>query len=127
MRLKLPASRENSGLYMTNSLRPTLKRISPFSTPSPRLLVWISSASGATLLDESTKAKVHADIELATRLNVSATPTVFLNGRPVSDRRPQAVRVLIDHLLKQQPPEPSGAPHQRVAAASSGQLGVAKK
>ena len=75
-------------------------------------------------LEESTKAKVHADIELATRLKVRGTPTVFLNGRPVSDRRLHAMRVLIDDVVKQQRTEPSGASHQRVAAASSEKLGV---
>ena len=54
----------------------------------------------ADLLEESTKAKVRSDIELAARLEVHATPTLFLNRRPVSDTRPQAVRVLIDHELE---------------------------
>jgi len=67
----------------------------------------LAQASGLDLqrfksdsLEESTKAKVHADIELATRLKVSGTPTLFLNRRPVSDTRLQAVRVLIDHVLQ---------------------------
>ena len=51
-------------------------------------------------LEEATRAKVHSDIELAVRLDVDATPTLFLNRRRVSDTRPQAVRVLIDHVLQ---------------------------
>ena len=74
--------------------------------------------------DESTKAKVNADIELAKRLSVSATPTVFLNRRPVSDGRLHSMRVLIDHLLRTAATAPSGVPQQRVAAASSEQPGV---
>lgn len=51
-------------------------------------------------LKESIRAKVQSDIELAVRLDVDATPTLFLNRRRVSDTRPQAVRVLIQHLLQ---------------------------
>jgi len=80
----------------------------------------------AESLEESTKAKVQADIDLATRLNVHGTPSVFLNGRPVADRRPQAVRVLIDNLVQTAAAEPSGAPH-RVAAANRSNSGLAIK
>jgi protein-disulfide isomerase len=54
----------------------------------------------ADFLEESTKTKVHSDIELGHRLNVKATPTLFLNRRAVPSIRPQAVRVLIHHLLQ---------------------------
>jgi len=54
----------------------------------------------ADRLKEATRAKVHSDIELAVRLEVDSTPTLFLNRRRVSDTRPQAVRVLIDHVLQ---------------------------
>ena len=54
----------------------------------------------ADCLEDATMAKVQYDIELALRLKVDATPTLFLNRRRVSDTRPQAVRVLIDHVLQ---------------------------
>lgn len=52
---------------------------------------------------EATKEKVYTDIELAVRLEVDATPTLFLNQRRVSDTRPQAVRILIDNVLQTKP------------------------
>ena len=54
----------------------------------------------ADYLEEATRANVHSDIELAIRLEVDVTPTLFLNRRRVSDTRPQAVRVLIDHIIQ---------------------------
>jgi len=50
--------------------------------------------------EEATQAKVHDDIELAVRLKVDATPTLSINRRRVADTRPNAVRILIDHLLQ---------------------------
>ena len=55
----------------------------------------------ADCLEISTKVKVHSDIALAGRLKVHAAPTLFLNRRPVSSIRPQAVRVLIYQLLQE--------------------------
>jgi protein-disulfide isomerase len=55
----------------------------------------------ADCLDISTMAKVHSDIALGGSLKVRATPTLFLNRRPVSSIRPQAVRVLIYQLLQE--------------------------
>ena len=57
----------------------------------------------ADCLEDVTKAKVRSDIDLAVRLEVDATPTLFLNRRRISDTRPQAVRVLIDHVLQAKP------------------------
>ena len=51
--------------------------------------------------DESTKAKVRADIDLGIRVGVNATPTLFLNHRRIMDIRPDVVRYLIDQTLKQ--------------------------
>ena len=55
----------------------------------------------ADRVEESTKAKVQSDIELANRLKIKSTPTLFLNRRPVSSIRPQDVRVLIHRLLQE--------------------------
>jgi protein-disulfide isomerase len=55
----------------------------------------------ADRLDVSTMVKVHSDIALAGNLKVHATPTLFLNRRPVSSIRPQTVRVLIYQLLQE--------------------------
>ena len=55
----------------------------------------------ADRVEESTKAKVQADIELANRLKIKSTPTLFLNRRPVSSIRPQDVRLLIHRLLQE--------------------------
>nr|NIR67306.1 thioredoxin domain-containing protein [candidate division Zixibacteria bacterium]NIT61267.1 thioredoxin domain-containing protein [Fodinibius sp.]NIS48685.1 thioredoxin domain-containing protein [candidate division Zixibacteria bacterium]NIU16756.1 thioredoxin domain-containing protein [candidate division Zixibacteria bacterium]NIV08917.1 thioredoxin domain-containing protein [candidate division Zixibacteria bacterium] len=54
----------------------------------------------ADFFDETTRSKVAADIELAIRLNVNATPTLFLNQRLLSENHPQAIRILIDHILR---------------------------
>jgi protein-disulfide isomerase len=55
----------------------------------------------ADSLDISTMVKVHSDIALAGRLQVRGTPNLFLNRRPVSNIRPQAVRALIHQLLQE--------------------------
>jgi protein-disulfide isomerase len=55
----------------------------------------------ADSLDISTMVKVHSDIKLGGSLQIHGTPTLFLNRRPVSSIRPQAVRVLIYHLLQE--------------------------
>ncbi|MCZ6672063.1 MAG: thioredoxin domain-containing protein [Verrucomicrobia bacterium] len=57
----------------------------------------------ADYLAEATKEKVLADIELAVRLAVDSTPTLFLNLRRVSDTRPKVVRILIDNVLQKMP------------------------
>lgn len=57
----------------------------------------------ADYLSEATKEKVLADIELAVRLAVDSTPTLFLNLRRVSDTRPKVVRILIDNVLQKMP------------------------
>lgn len=46
---------------------------------------------------EATRTKVQSDIELAQRLGVDATPTVFLNGRYVAALQPQALELLITY------------------------------
>ncbi len=51
--------------------------------------------------DQSTRAKVRADIDLGIRLGVNGTPTLFLNRRRIMDIRPDVVRYLIDQTLKQ--------------------------
>jgi protein-disulfide isomerase len=55
----------------------------------------------ADSVDISTMVKVHSDIALGGNLKVHGTPTLFLNRRPVSSIRPQAVRVLIYQLLQE--------------------------
>lgn len=44
---------------------------------------------------EAATAKLKSDIELAKRLNVNYTPTIFLNGRHVRDTRLQSLQLLI--------------------------------
>ena len=69
--------------------------------------------------DISTQLKVHTDIGLAGKLQLTGTPTLFLNGRRLSSIRPQDVRVLIYHLLQEaaQPaPPPTEAPAPETAA-----------
>ena len=48
-------------------------------------------------------AKVKTDIELGNRLGLDATPTVFLNGRPVDVLSLEALEPLIRHELKLRP------------------------
>lgn len=57
----------------------------------------------ADLDAETTRAKVRADIELAIRLNVNATPTLFLNRRLLLENHPQAIQILIEHILRKSP------------------------
>lgn len=45
----------------------------------------------------TTRAKVHADVELGERLNVSGTPTVFLNGRRIRELNVDAIDMLIHY------------------------------
>ena len=54
----------------------------------------------ADRMAESSMAKVKSDIELANRLGVDATPTIFLNSRYVSDHRSRALQLLIKHELQ---------------------------
>jgi protein-disulfide isomerase/uncharacterized membrane protein len=49
--------------------------------------------------DEGIKSKVRADMELAARLDVHGTPTLFLNKRRVPNIHPQAVKILVEHLV----------------------------
>jgi hypothetical protein len=46
---------------------------------------------------ERVRAKVVADVELGIKLEVDATPTVFLNGRRLRDLRFDAILFLITH------------------------------
>ena len=47
--------------------------------------------------------KVQRDLEDGMRLGIDATPTVFINGRRVSDRSYEALKVSIETALKVQP------------------------
>ena len=69
---------------------------------------------------EATRSKVTSDVELGIRLEVDATPTVFLNGRRIRDLSIPVLEILVDQPLPQDrgsnhPPdgaeirEPSGA------------------
>ena len=49
---------------------------------------------------DATVAKVKTDIELGNRLGLDATPTVFLNGRPVDVLSLEALEPLIRHELE---------------------------
>lgn len=46
---------------------------------------------------------VQRDIEEGTRLGIDSTPTVFINGRRVSDRSYEALKASIEMALKVQP------------------------
>lgn len=48
--------------------------------------------------DEQTRAKVQADVELANRLGLRSTPSLFLNGRPV----PHTSRSVLFQLIREQ-------------------------
>jgi|GEM_PF-748738 len=45
------------------------------------------------------RAVLSRSIDLAARLQINGTPTVFINGRRVHDSRPRAVHVLIERML----------------------------
>ena len=50
----------------------------------------------------SVEARTHVErnVESAVQAGVDATPTLFLNGRRISDLRPQSLRILIDRSIK---------------------------
>jgi len=55
------------------------------------------------LADPAAKAAVDADIVLAQKLNISSTPTVFINGREAVGGEPTALEQLIDYELRPKP------------------------
>lgn len=59
------------------------------------------------------KEKVSRDIALAQSLNIDATPTVFLNGRLVTDMRRGIVEILVHQELKRIQRKPDSLSHQR--------------
>lgn len=48
---------------------------------------------------EATKQRLMKDVMDAREAEVSGTPTMFVNGRRVNDRSPQALQLLIDQEL----------------------------
>lgn len=48
---------------------------------------------------EATKQRLVKDVTDAREAEVSGTPTLFVNGRRVNDRSPQALQLLIDQEL----------------------------
>jgi len=46
-------------------------------------------------------SKIRADIDLAIKLQVIGTPSIFINGMKVHDMRPKAVHFLLEHLLRE--------------------------
>ncbi len=51
---------------------------------------------------EHVRSRVGNDVRTGNRLGVTATPAVFLNGRPLTDLRPKALGIVIDHVLRMQ-------------------------
>ncbi|MDZ4684875.1 MAG: hypothetical protein SH850_07260, partial [Planctomycetaceae bacterium] len=52
--------------------------------------------------DPQIAEKIHADAELGGRLGVTATPTVYLNNRHVTNLNSGVLDILIHHLLGEQ-------------------------
>jgi protein-disulfide isomerase len=48
--------------------------------------------------EEEIVARIQADIEEGRRLGVTATPTLFVNGREALNRE-EGIRTIVDHIL----------------------------
>jgi protein-disulfide isomerase len=53
--------------------------------------------------------KVLEDLDQGTRLGVNSTPTVFINGRKIRDKSPEALKQAIEAALKDSPSAPQPA------------------
>ena len=95
-------SRENSG--------PCDKLFAASLKEDKSIIDTLAQASGVDIerfrtesLESLPRQKCKRISSLPLALMFTAPRLFFLNGRPVADRRPQAVRVLIDHLRREQP------------------------
>lgn len=53
----------------------------------------------ACMSSEETLTEIREDIAQGRKLGVSGTPAIFANGRRISDYRPDAIAIIIDHVL----------------------------
>ena len=51
------------------------------------------------MVNPATKQKLHKDMADATKADVTGTPTLFINGRRVKDRRPPAIQKMVNREL----------------------------
>ncbi len=51
------------------------------------------------LNDPATVAKMEKDIKDATKAGVSGTPSLFINGRPVTNRSPEGIKAMIEQEI----------------------------
>src|SRR5262249_30996649 len=75
----------------------------------------------ADLADPSTRDRIVRDVELGIRLGIDGTPGFILDGRRITDSRPQSVRLLLDHLIaRKKHSARQGKPRGHEGAATAG-------
>jgi protein-disulfide isomerase len=81
------------------------KELSPDNL-APRIAAWARTEPSLDpkefdmcVARSSTSGQVEQDIALGNELGVAATPTVFLNGEPISDHAPDKLRSLVEAAL----------------------------
>ena len=65
---------------------------------------------------EETRMKLAKDIMDAQNADVNATPSLFVNGKPVQDRSPEVIETMITEALAALPPSDQPAPAQPAPA-----------